>query len=167
MAAIDKMRERLAPLLVPGEAVRDRRQIMTPGTTRQMASSTAAGTSGLLGSVGIGALAGSSTTETDHLDPGRRIDLAPVHLGFLAFSDRRLFLVPASPKELDRRYELALQGMQVTTTDRGKLTVAARDLLAVAADGTWFLAEMPTGLGRAKKVDRVLDGLRQAIAAYG
>jgi hypothetical protein len=166
MAAIDKVRERLAPLLAAGEELSDARQILSPGTTKQMGSGNAVVTGGLLGSVGVSALGGRSTIESEHLDPARQIDVSPVNMGFLTFSDRRLFLVPARAKEIDRRYELPLQGMTLSITSRGKLTMAVRDVLAVAADGAWFQVEMPTGLGQAKKVDAALTALKQAIAAY-
>lgn len=164
MGAIDKARQHLADRLEPGEEVIDAVQVMTPGSMKSFATAGVAGILGLVGSMALQSLGGRRVPMSDDLDEAKRIDLRSVSLGQFAFSNRRVFLVPASTKKAEI-IELPLAGTSVGWEEKGKVSLRVRHYLVSAADGRWFLAEVQAGLWKKSNAAEFTDRLAAAIRA--
>lgn len=166
MSALDKARKHLADRLEPGEELIDAVQIMTPGSMKSFATAGVAGVVGLVGSMVFESLSGRRAPGPNELDDAKRVDLRDVNLGQFAFSDRRLFLVPASPKKSEQIVEMPLAGTSVGWEEKGKVSLRVRHYLVNAADGRWFIGEVQAGLwkkgGAAEFSDRLAAALQAA-----
>lgn len=165
MAAIDKASKLLDDMLEPGEELLGAVQALSLGTMKSATGISAlSGGLGLLGSLALQRIGDKDAASDPDVDPALQIDFLPYTAGLIAFSDRRLFLTPASARKSELRRAWPLDDVSAHYEDRGKLSTAVRTYIITVSDGEWFVCEVQHGLWKKKSAEDFSENLARALS---
>ena len=162
MAPVDRARKHFAELLEADEDFVDAVQIMQPGSTKAYAAVAFTGVIGALGAMAFEHLGAKKGPSSDELDEELHVRIGEFNLGQLAFSDRRLYLLPPRASDV-QPHIVALAGTTVSYNDSGVMSSRRRTFLVVAADGRWFVGEVQMGSWLKRRVEAFTKRLSSAL----